>query len=94
MVVWTKKECLCCSLFEWGNKNGFELSETGLKLFHNSTRTATTTKHLKVPNNSAITNSKTVIKNDTDGKRGEGATENMVTVDITCNAWQTGQNTF
>ena len=94
MVVWTKKECLCCSLFEWGNKNGFELSETGLKLFYNSTRTATTTKHLKVPNNSAITNSKTVIKNDTDGKRGEGATENMVTVDITCNAWQTGQNTF
>ena len=93
MVVRGKKECLCCSVFEWGTKNGLELSETGLKLFHNSTKTATTTKHLKVPNNGAITNSKTVIKNDTDG-RGEGATENMVTVDVTCYVWQTGQNMF
>ena len=26
MVVWTKKEFLCCSVFEWGTKNGVELS--------------------------------------------------------------------
>ena len=38
MVVLTKKEFLCCSLFEWGTKNDLELSVACLSIMFSAVK--------------------------------------------------------